>query len=150
MHISNGFDWLWPRKFLAITEQSIPGDMFEACLLAFKINTCQLFIISLLVIHWILMFDWVSGLLVFGLGAGESEFHSQRYFPLRSWRDWILVLLSLRTWAVWRKSRNLGIAFCILWPATWVVAFTVNGIFLQTLRCTFWLFSLYTFIAYMC
>ncbi|TEB31489.1 hypothetical protein FA13DRAFT_1663305, partial [Coprinellus micaceus] len=55
------------------------------------------------------------GLFVIGLAIGE-------------------MIMSMRTWAVWKRDKKLGIALAILWPICWISGFTITGIWLQTVR----------------
>ena len=66
---------------------------------------------------------------------GKVSRHQFILVPKSLTKTWVTVLLSLRTWAVWRRSRGIGIALCVTWFFAWMLAFVVVGIFLTTLRC---------------
>ncbi|KAH6909268.1 hypothetical protein BKA70DRAFT_230650 [Coprinopsis sp. MPI-PUGE-AT-0042] len=57
----------------------------------------------------------IAWLLVFGLGVGE-------------------LLLSIRTWAVWKKPRSMGILLGIFWVASWGAICAILVIFLKSVE----------------
>ncbi|KAF6756799.1 hypothetical protein DFP72DRAFT_260908 [Ephemerocybe angulata] len=60
-------------------------------------------------------FDINVWLFVIGLGFGE-------------------MIMSMRTWAVWKRSKKLGIFLLIFWPVCWIAGFVIAGLFAKTVK----------------
>ncbi|KAG2017508.1 hypothetical protein CC2G_007014 [Coprinopsis cinerea AmutBmut pab1-1] len=62
-----------------------------------------------------LSFKIMGWLFVIGTGLGE-------------------MLLSIRTWAVWKKPRMMGYLLALFWCGVWGAIFAIMGVFLKTVR----------------
>lgn len=49
----------------------------------------------------------------------------------------IIVILTYRTWAIYERSRKVGIGLCIWFVLFWVPQFVITGIFLDSVVCKY-------------
>ncbi|KAF5342480.1 hypothetical protein D9611_001262 [Ephemerocybe angulata] len=70
---------------------------------------------SLLISTYVSTWFYIRGLFVIGLGFGE-------------------MIMSMRTWAVWKRSKKLGIFLLIFWPVCWIAGFVIAGLFAKTVK----------------
>ena len=70
----------------------------------------------------------------FGLLVSESRF--QPRFPILS-RIYkcLTVILTLRTWAVWKRNQRLSIIFPTLFVLVWIPGFVVTFMFVNSVVC---------------
>lgn len=76
-----------------------------------------------------------SGMFIVGIAVSECKCS----FPLGHIQadpmGTYLVILTLRTWAVWRRDRRLSYALPVFYVLCWAPNFAVMGLFLRSINC---------------